>query len=106
MKQNKHLWVMMVLFLGLSFMVVRGLDYYQDQVSETTMRDLEVTISRYALQCYATEGAYPPDLQYLVDHYGLVLNTDKYIYDYQAVAENIRPSIKVMLQFKSRRSHD
>ncbi len=75
-------------------------------MSEQALMDIEDTISRYALQCYATEGAYPPNLDYLVENYGLFINEDKYIYEFETVAENIRPSIKVYYNFESRGSND
>lgn len=52
-------------------------------------------IDRAARQCYALEGAYPPDLKYLEDHYGLVLDEEHYHYYYEVVGANIRPIIEV-----------
>ncbi len=46
--------------------------------------------------CYALEGRYPPDLQYLRDHYGLSYNTSLFYVDYRPVASNIRPSYVVI----------
>lgn len=48
------------------------------------------------LQCYALEGAYPPDLAYLEDHYGLAFNHEHYYYHYEAYGANIFPIIKVI----------
>jgi hypothetical protein len=47
-------------------------------------------------ECYALEGTYPPDLEYLHDNYGLVLDTQHYIYDYSVFASNIAPTIHVL----------
>ena len=55
------------------------------------------TVEKYVIQCYATEGSYPPNIDYLSEHYGLILDKDKYIYEYEAVAENISPVIRIFV---------
>ena len=57
---------------------------------------IEQTIRKSALQCYAIEGVYPPDLAYLQDHYGLQVNTDNYYVVYEAFASNVPPTINVI----------
>ncbi|MGI6298810.1 MAG: hypothetical protein ACOX1T_06430 [Saccharofermentanales bacterium] len=54
-----------------------------------------VAIDRAARQCYALEGAYPPDLDYLEANYGLIIDRDNYDYYYEVVGANIRPIIEV-----------
>ncbi len=56
---------------------------------------IERAITTAVLQCYALEGSYPPDLQYVSDHYGVILDYDNYYYQYEIFASNIRPSISV-----------
>jgi hypothetical protein len=52
-------------------------------------------IERSVMQCYALEGAYPPDLDYLMQNYGLILDEQHYVYLYEVVASNIHPIIGV-----------
>ena len=52
-------------------------------------------IERSAVQCYAIEGYYPPDIEYLKEHYGLIVDEDKYVVDYSAFASNIMPDVTV-----------
>ena len=52
---------------------------------------LETALERDITGCYALEGAYPPDLQYLKDHYGLTWDERLFYVDYRPVASNIRP---------------
>ena len=60
------------------------------------LKSAENAIRRGVVQCYAVEGQYPPNVQYLVDHYGLVLDEDTYIIEYRAFAENIMPEVLVL----------
>jgi hypothetical protein len=59
------------------------------------------TVLSYIAQCYALEGAYPPDLKYLEDNYGLIMDTGRYIYHYDMFASNIFPDVKVLIISKA-----
>lgn len=49
-----------------------------------------------AKQCCAVEGAYPRSINYLVQHYGLVVNDTDYQISYECYADNIVPSVVVV----------
>ena len=53
-------------------------------------------VKNAALTCYAVEGVYAPDLQYLRDNYQLSYNEEKYIVYYEAFASNLMPTINVL----------
>jgi len=59
-------------------------------------RQLEETLRRASVTCYATEGIYPPSLAYLEEHYGVQINTKYYTVYYDAFAENLMPDITVL----------
>ena len=73
-----------------------GMNGLEQNSSGKSLNVLEDAIRRAAVQCYALEGSYPPDLYYLADHYGIILNEDAYFYHYQMVGSNIMPDILVM----------
>lgn len=56
----------------------------------------EASIRRAAVQCYALEGAYPTSYDYLVDHYGVSIDAQLYVVDYQFLAGNLMPSFAVL----------
>lgn len=64
--------------------------------SEAGLQQLEQAIWRAAVVCYATEGRYPPDIQYLEENYGIQINARKYIVEYQVYAQNMMPDITVL----------
>lgn len=49
-----------------------------------------------AITCYAVEGAYPGDVAYLREHYGLRYDEKHYIVSYHAFADNLIPEIRVL----------
>ena len=65
-----------------------------------TQKEQELALSN-ALEhavttCYALEGIYPPDLQYMKEHYGLIYNEDRFYVSYRPIASNIRPEYDIL----------
>ena len=48
-----------------------------------------------ALTCYAVEGAYPNDLEYLRANYGLAYDQSRYFVRYDSFGSNLMPDISV-----------
>lgn len=59
-------------------------------------RQLEEAVRRTVVACYSVEGFYPPNVQYLQDHYGLQYDAERYNIRYEAVASNLMPDITVL----------
>ena len=53
-------------------------------------------LNRAVALCYSIEGMYPPDIDYLVDNYGVNIDSDKYIVKYDIFASNYKPKITVI----------
>ena len=49
-----------------------------------------------AVTCYAVEGFYPSDTEYLRENYGLNYDESRYVVFYDAFASNIMPTIRVV----------
>lgn len=64
--------------------------------SEAGRHQLEDALRRAAVACYATEGIYPPRLDYLTEHYGIQVDEDRYAVFYDIFAENLMPDITVV----------
>lgn len=73
-----------------------ALDSLDSGRAEEDKRHLEETLRRGCVACYATEGAYPPDIAYLEEHYGVLIDKEQYIVCYTAIAENLMPDITVL----------
>ncbi len=72
---------------------VSNLDARQLQEGQNT---LEEAIRRAAVTCYASEGIYPPTLEYLEKYYGLQVDTQRYTVYYEIFADNLMPDITVL----------
>lgn len=59
-------------------------------------RQLETVLRRGCVACYAAEGCYPPNLDYLKEQYGVQIDEARYTVYYSAFAENLMPDITVL----------
>ncbi len=86
------LLIIVIVIFTQSFIGVSRFDGYSE---DERIEAIETAVTKAAVQCYAIEGSYPPDIDYLAEHYGLVVNKDAYFYHYEIVASNIIPIIAV-----------
>ena len=63
---------------------------------EMGKQQLEDALRRAAVACYAAEGFYPPNVTYLVQHYGLQYDETAYKVHYEVFASNLMPEITVL----------
>lgn len=74
-------------------LIVNSLSSASDEAQTQLVRD---AVKNAAVTCYAVEGAYPMDLEYLRVHYGLAFDEERYVVVYDAFASNLMPAIRVM----------
>ena len=66
------------------------------QATEQSRKMTYESIRRAAVQCYALEGIYPVNIEYLVDHYGIRPDRKRFVIHYQFIGDNILPDISVI----------
>ena len=74
-------------------LAVENLQHSRNDYEQT---QLEEALRRGAVACYAAEGIYPPDLDYLRQHYGLQVDERHFDVFYEVFASNIMPDITVV----------
>jgi len=75
-----------------------GIENAHKKNDEENFKILSDAIVRSAVHCYAIEGFYPPNIKYLEDNYGLIVDHDKYFISYNIFASNIMPEIMVFIK--------
>ena len=63
---------------------------------EEGLGQLETALRRAAVSCYAAEGFYPPDVDYMRQRYALQWDETRYIVHYERFASNLMPDITVL----------
>ena len=74
-----------------------AVDSLNDGQSSERLRQVEQAVRRSCAACYAAEGAYPPDLDYLRERYGVQIDEEKYAVKYELFADNLMPDITVLV---------
>ena len=85
-----------VLVIVVLLMFLAGVGNVRAGSKEEGMQQLEQAIRRCAIACYAAEGIYPPNVEYMKEHYGIQINEEKYLVLYEIFAENLMPDITVL----------
>lgn len=99
MKQRRPIpgWISpLTAFLFLACIVAILINGTREQPpTDEALARVQQAISRAAVQCYALEGAYPPDLQYLRDNYNLIIDDSRYYCEIETFGSNVRPNVIV-----------
>lgn len=95
MKQRKWIWVSLILLAVLAFVLTAVTNLEQGKQAQD-IRQLEQVLHRTAVACYAVEGVYPPNVEYMQEHYGLTYDESRYLVHYELFASNFMPEITVM----------
>ena len=76
---------------------LRGFSSVSGSSSEQQQIITEQAIRAALVNCYAIEGYYPQQLSYLEEHYGLIIDRERYnvLYDVGGMG-NVMPSVAVM----------
>lgn len=93
---NRRFSVSIAIFV----VVMAGFIYGVTNISKSNIMNekeiLSEALQRDIVHCYAVEGMYPPSLQYIEDHYGLIYDKKKFIVNYVNEGSNITPSVIII----------
>ncbi len=64
--------------------------------SDESLVQIQRAVQRAAVQCFALEGAFPATLEYLEEHYHLMLDHNRYYVFYDTFGANIQPDVRVV----------
>lgn len=90
-----HILLCLVIFAATVVFLLRGIQDAQQSADTQGLLIAQNAVQRAAVACYATEGRYPQDYDYLRQYYGVQVDEEKYTVHYEIFAENIMPDITV-----------
>lgn len=94
-QRTRRIVVALVCLLVLAALAV-GIVALRDNARAQGAVSIRESVLACAMQCYAIEGSYPSSLAHLEDVYGLTINHDEYVVNYEWFADNIPPSVAVI----------
>lgn len=90
-------FVTAVLFLALITGVLLFVQTTSHRSEEQARLTVENSLKRAMVSCYAIEGSYPQSATYLEEKYGVVVDHERFLVDYQTIGSNIMPYLSVVL---------
>ena len=84
------------LLLLLFLLFLRGIGSVNESTLSKQQESLETALERSISQCYAVEGCYPPSLEYLEQHYGLLYDEKNFLIDYEYYGSNLLPEVTIL----------
>lgn len=103
MRKPKTFWGQTLRGLVMPLVVLAVLLYFATALSGLTngqadqqRRQLEEALRRSCVACYAAEGVYPPNLDYLRSRYGVQVDEERYTVHYEVFASNLMPTITIL----------
>ena len=93
--------IKLILILALiivSITVFNRVGSVHDREEASIVRD---AVRQAAITCYAVEGAYPDDVEYLREHYQLAYDQDRYAVTLEGFASNLIPDIYIEDRYSS-----
>lgn len=73
-----------------------ALNHVQQGNADEGKRQLEDSIRRAAVACYAAEGRYPATLEDLEERYGIQIDRERFTVYYEVYGDNLMPSITIL----------
>ncbi len=89
--------ILFAVLAALAFCLVKAASRMGRGQQAESLKQLDESIRKATMTCYATEGVYPPSIQYLKDNYGIQIDEDRYAVFYEIEGANLMPVITVML---------
>lgn len=101
MKKQKSFVLLKVIFMVAVLLVAifclqRATVKMQDSQRSESLKQLDASIRKATMTCYATEGVYPPTIAYLEKNYGIQIDYNRFTVFYDVFAKNMMPDITVM----------
>lgn len=85
-----------LLVLGAAVWLFAAVGRVQTGQREQGRRQLEQSLRRGAVACYADRGAYPQSLDELTQYTGIIVDEQHYRVFYRVFADNLMPDITVL----------
>jgi len=90
---------------GILFYLMSSMVSYGEINADKECENVRVIIDKALVQCYALEGSYPSDIQYLTS-YGVILDPYKYFYNYTWLGSNTKPGLDIKINNTGRSDFD
>ena len=83
------------LFIGIIVFFLISITNASQEIDNNELNTLRESIDKAVVNCYAIEGAYPKNIEYIEENYGVIIDREKFIVIYEVLAPNVLPNVIV-----------
>ena len=94
-RRHRNQAIAVIAIVVLVLVILFAANAAQASLREQSELSVRNSIIDAAKQCCAVEGSYPPSIEHLEEHYGLIVNHNDYVISYEWLADNMLPSVVV-----------
>lgn len=95
-KKLSPTFINIVIFALVIVVFMSAISYTAGNTMDRQEEALVHALERNIVQCYAENGFYPPSLDYMTEHYGLIYDESSFFVDYTPVGGNIYPTYRIV----------
>lgn len=96
MKKLLKLLAVLALTVLVAGLILAGFSRIDRVRGNEDIQNFTEALRRGAVACYAQEGFYPPDIDFLLEYSGLTWDKSRYWIHYEIFASNLMPDITVI----------
>ena len=96
LKRSGAVFCLPAILLLVLFVFLAALSNLSQGSSNAAAEQLETSLRKAAVTCYAADGIYPADLEDLEERCGIEINRKQYVVYYEIFASNRMPAITVL----------
>lgn len=95
-RRMRAVWTILLVIVAVA--VIVAISASRSVAREQAVASVRSSIVAAAVQCCAVEGSYPSSLAHLEEVYGVVINHNDYVVNYEWLGDNVPPSVVVKLR--------
>ena len=95
-RRKSGIGIYIIGYLLLIVFFVVGTNRIGESSGKNATESLREIVRKTAVHCYAVEGRYPKDMEYMEKNYGLRYNHEKFTVHYQVIGQNLMPDIFIV----------
>ncbi len=97
---NKPIILSIIVFVCIFMFFIFAISNTKDEIGANEKDNLIQAIDNAVVSCYATTGAYPESIDEIIEKYGIIIDNEKFIVQYDVISSNVKPNVTIFVKEK------
>lgn len=95
---SKPFVLTITVFVAIILFFTLAVNNMEKDVDSNEIKTLISAIDNAVISCYATTGVYPENISQIEDKYGVIIEHDRFIVNYEIITSNTRPNVSIYVK--------